>query len=151
MQGFVFSPEVAEARSRGAAIVALESTIIAHGFGYPANLELARELENEVRQYGAVPATIAVVAGVVQVGVDDAVLEKIAREGASFRKAGATDLGVYVARGSNAATTVSATAVCIVAAMVIFRMIWLRSRARPSRLFQLALKLFWICPKPSKR
>ena len=116
MQGFVFSPEVAEARSRGTAIVALESTIIAHGFGYPANLELARELENEVRQYGAVPATIAVVAGVVQVGVDDATLEKIAREGASFRKAGATDLGVYVARGSNAATTVSATAVIAAAA-----------------------------------
>ena len=116
VQGFVFSPEVAEARSRGAAIVALESTIIAHGFGYPANLELARELEQEVRRHGAIPATIAVVAGVVHVGIDDTTLENLARDGGSFRKAGATDLAVHVARGNNAATTVSATAVIAAAA-----------------------------------
>ncbi len=116
VQGFVFSPEVAAARSQGAAIVALESTIIAHGFGYPANLELARELEQEVRRHGAVPATIAVVAGVVHVGIDDATLENLARDGGSFRKAGATDLAVHVARGNNAATTVSATAVIAAAA-----------------------------------
>lgn len=116
VQGFFFSAEVAAARSRGAAIVALESTIIAHGFEYPANLELARDLEREVRQHGAVPATIAVVAGVVHIGIDAAILENLARNGGSFRKAGATDLAVHVARGNNAATTVSATAVIAAAA-----------------------------------
>jgi len=116
VQGFHFSPEVAAARAAGGAIVALESTILAHGFPYPANVELAHELETTVRSHGAVPATIAVVDGVVHVGCDEPTLLALGREGNTFRKAGATDLCVYVARGARAATTVSATAVIAAAA-----------------------------------
>jgi len=102
--------EIGDAIERGAPVVALESTIIAHGLPYPANLEVARALEAAVRAGGAVPATIAVVAGTIRVGLDEALLERVAAEGVRFSKAGATDLAVHVARGSDAATTVSATA-----------------------------------------
>ena len=102
--------DVARALARGAPVVALESTIIAHGLPYPDNLEVARALEAAVRDGGAVPATIAVVAGAIRVGLDDDALGRLAEHGARFVKAGATDLGVHVARGGDAATTVSATA-----------------------------------------
>jgi pseudouridine-5'-phosphate glycosidase len=104
----VLSPEVAAA-VRGP-IVALESTIIAHGLPWPDNLAVARELEDTVRRGGAVPATIAVVDGVARVGLPGDVLEQLARDGARFAKAGATDLAVHLARGTSAATTVSSTA-----------------------------------------
>jgi pseudouridylate synthase len=103
--------EVREAREAGAPLVALESTLVAHGLAWPDNLEVARELEATVRAAGAVPATIAVVDGAVRIGLPAAVLEELARDGARFAKAGATDLAVHLARGSSAATTVSATAV----------------------------------------
>ena len=64
------APEVAETHERGGAIVALESTLIAHGLPRPRNLDVARELEAAVRAEGAVPATIAVVAGRVRIGLD---------------------------------------------------------------------------------
>lgn len=105
------APEVAEARAHGRPIVALESTIIAHGLPWPDNLAIGRALEGAVRDAGAVPATIAVVDGRAHVGLPDAILERLARDGASFAKAGATDLAVHAARGTSAATTVSATAV----------------------------------------
>jgi pseudouridine-5'-phosphate glycosidase len=97
------SEEVKEAR----AVVALESTILAHGLPWPANLEVGRELEAAVRAAGAVPATIAVIDGEPRIGLDDEELERVARGG--FVKAGASDLGVVAARRGNAATTVSAT------------------------------------------
>lgn len=91
--------------------VALESTLVAHGLPWPQNLEVARELEAVVREGGAEPATIAIVDGRVEVGLADSILERLARDGRTFAKAGATDLAVHLARGHCAATTVSATAV----------------------------------------
>jgi pseudouridine-5'-phosphate glycosidase len=90
--------------------VALESTLVAHGLPWPQNLEVARELETTVRDGGAEPATIAVVDGVVRIGLEAAELERLARDGRAFAKAGAADVAVHVARKSCAATTVSATA-----------------------------------------
>jgi len=107
----MFAPEVAEARAAGRPIVALESTIIAHGLPWPDNLAIARELEATVRRAGGVPATIAVVDGRPWIGLAGEVLEHLARDGRRFAKAGATDLAVHLARGSSAATTASATAV----------------------------------------
>jgi pseudouridine-5'-phosphate glycosidase len=104
----VLSPEVAGARRRP--VVALESTLVAHGLPWPQNLAVARELEDTVRAAGAVPATIAVVDGAVRIGLPAEDLEQLARDGARFAKAGATDLAVHLARKTSAATTVSATA-----------------------------------------
>jgi pseudouridylate synthase len=101
------APEVAEAHERGGAIVALESTLIAHGLPQPRNLEVARELEAAVRAEGAVPATIAVVAGQVRIGLDDAALEVVA--GGDVAKCSVRDLGPVMARGGNGATTVAST------------------------------------------
>jgi pseudouridine-5'-phosphate glycosidase len=89
--------------------VALESTLIAHGLPQPDNLRVAREAEAAVRDAGAVPATIAVVAGEVRVGLDDAALEAVAT-GGEVIKAGVRDLAPAVARGVHAATTVASTA-----------------------------------------
>lgn len=112
----MLAAEVADAITRGAPVVALESTIIAHGLPYPENLLVARELEATVRNGGAVPATIAIVRGQVRIGLDDSTLAVMACHGPGFAKAGATDLAIHVARGSDAATTVSATAMLAVRA-----------------------------------
>jgi pseudouridylate synthase len=103
------APEVAEALASGRPVVALESTLIAHGLPRGRNLEVARELERTVRAAGAVPATIAVVGGRACVGLDDDQLERLALGGA-FAKAGVRDLAPVVARGGDAATTVASTA-----------------------------------------
>jgi pseudouridine-5'-phosphate glycosidase len=105
----IVEPEVAEALSAGRGVVALESTLIAHGLPRPANLRIAREVEAAVRDAGAVPATIAVVGGEVRVGLDAAALEAVAL-GESVIKAGVRDLAPAVARGVDAATTVASTA-----------------------------------------
>jgi pseudouridylate synthase len=105
---FRIAPEVAEALRAGGPVVALESTLIAHGLPRGRNLEVARELEGVVRAEGAVPATIAVVAGVACVGLDDAALEEMAL-GGGFTKAGVRDLAPVIARGGSAATTVAST------------------------------------------
>jgi pseudouridine-5'-phosphate glycosidase len=89
-------------------VVALESTLIAHGLPRGRNLEVARELEAIVRAGGAVPATIAVVGGEACVGLDDATLEDLAL-GGDFAKAGVRDLAPVMARGASAATTVAST------------------------------------------
>ncbi|GAA5079097.1 pseudouridine-5'-phosphate glycosidase [Thermocatellispora tengchongensis] len=102
------SQEVAEALAAGAPVVALESTIISHGLPQPRNLEVAIELEDIVREAGAVPATIAVLDGVARVGLDPAGLKRIATEG-GLRKLGQRDLPVAAALGASGATTVSAT------------------------------------------
>jgi pseudouridylate synthase len=99
--------EVRAALDGGRAVVALESTIVAHGLPWPENLEIGRALEAEVRAAGAVPATVAVCAGRVCVGLDGATLERMARGG--FVKAGVADLAPLLARGGDGATTVSAT------------------------------------------
>jgi pseudouridine-5'-phosphate glycosidase len=102
------APEVAEAVAGGRPVVALESTLISHGLPRPRNLDVARELEAEVRATGAVPATIAVVAGEARVGLDEAALDAIAGEGVA--KCGVRDLAVVAARREHGATTVAATA-----------------------------------------
>jgi len=108
------SEEVREALETGRAVVALESTLIAHGLPFPENLETARALEAAVRAAGAVPATIAVIEGVARIGLDAATLERLARPGAGVAKAGAADLAALAVQHRDAATTVSAT--CALAA-----------------------------------
>ncbi len=103
------TPEVADALSGGRPVVALESTVIAHGMPYPANLETARALEGVVRAEGAVPATIAVLDGRIRIGLDDEALERLARGGAGVLKLSRRDLPVALATGVPGATTVAAT------------------------------------------
>ncbi|GHJ03862.1 pseudouridine-5'-phosphate glycosidase [Streptomyces olivaceus] len=105
----VVSEEVRAAVAARRPVVALESTIIAHGLPHPRNLLVARELEDLVRQEGAVPATIAVLDGRPHVGLDERQLERIANED-GIRKLGHRDLPLAVAAGASGATTVSATA-----------------------------------------
>jgi pseudouridine-5'-phosphate glycosidase len=102
------STEVQDALRQAHPVVALESTIITHGMPYPQNLETARLVEEEVRQAGAVPATIAVINGDLRVGLEAQDLETLAQtEGVS--KLSRADLAVCMARGGTGATTVSAT------------------------------------------
>ncbi|WP_344936704.1 pseudouridine-5'-phosphate glycosidase [Sphaerisporangium flaviroseum] len=103
------SEEVAEALASGAPVVALETTIISHGLPQPRNLQVARELEELVREAGAVPATIAVLDGVARVGLDKSMLERVATE-PGLRKLGFRDLPLAAALSASGATTVSATA-----------------------------------------
>jgi len=105
----VFSPEVAAALASNSPIVALESTIISHGLPRPSNLNVAREVEAIVREHGATPATIAILDGVVHVGLTDEQLVAIANRD-DISKASSRDLAVLVASQKSAATTVAATA-----------------------------------------
>ncbi|WP_169949565.1 pseudouridine-5'-phosphate glycosidase [Microbispora sp. H11081] len=102
------SDEVAEALAAGRPVVALESTIISHGLPQPRNLQVALELEEIVRQAGAVPATVAVLDGVPRVGLDKDGLDRIATE-PGLRKLGFRDLAPAAALGLSGATTVSGT------------------------------------------
>ena len=106
---YVTSPEVAEAMKNGKPIVALESTIISHGLPRPSNLTVAREVEEIVRSRGAVPATIAVLDGIVHIGLTDDQLVDIANRD-DIAKASSRDLAIIAASGKSAATTVAATA-----------------------------------------
>ncbi|AXG77280.1 pseudouridine-5'-phosphate glycosidase [Streptomyces paludis] len=103
------SPEVREALAAGRPVVALESTIIAHGLPRPRNLAVAEELEALVRAGGAVPATVAVLDGRPRVGLVKDELERVAEDD-SVRKLGHRDLAPALASGACGATTVSATA-----------------------------------------
>lgn len=103
-----YSPEVARARAASQPLVALESTIISHGLPRPDNLRIAREIEDVVRQAGAVPATIAMLAGEVHIGLSDEALIEIA-EREDVSKASARDLAIFAAADAYAATTVAAT------------------------------------------
>ncbi len=102
------APEVRAALKDRRAIVALESTIIAHGMPYPSNLEIAQALESIVRARGAVPATIALLDGRLRVGLGEADLHRLASNSA-IAKASTRDLPVLIARGADGATTVAAT------------------------------------------
>ncbi|QEV17524.1 pseudouridine-5'-phosphate glycosidase [Streptomyces alboniger] len=105
----VVSDEVEAAVAQRRPVVALESTIIAHGLPRPRNLRVAKELEAVVRDEGAVPATIAVLDGRPHVGLDEEQLERVAHDD-GIRKLGHRDLPLAVAAGASGATTVSATA-----------------------------------------
>jgi pseudouridylate synthase len=100
---------VQEALDEGKPVVALESTIIAHGLPFPDNLNLARNVERLVTMNGATPATIAVIGGELCVGLDDDVLERFAKEGPKIPKLTTRDLPIVVAQKLSGATTVSAT------------------------------------------
>ncbi len=102
------APEIAETLAQGGAVVALESTIIAHGMPYPGNLVTARALERMVRTEGALPATIAVLDGRLKVGLDDAALERLAQS-PDMAKASVRDLPLLIAQRRDGATTVAAT------------------------------------------
>ena len=104
-----FSAEVAAAQAAGQPIVALESTIISHGLPRPKNLEVALEVEAIVRSAGAVPATIALIDGIVHVGLESNGLDRIANDD-SVVKASTRDLAIITATKKSAATTVAATA-----------------------------------------
>ncbi|MEQ1951393.1 pseudouridine-5'-phosphate glycosidase [Mesorhizobium sp. CN2-181] len=100
--------DVAAALAAGDAVVALESTIITHGMPYPANLETARAVEQVVRDNDATPATIALIDGVIHVGLTDAQLEALA-QAKDVVKASGRDLAAVMVRKGSAGTTVSAT------------------------------------------
>ena len=102
-------PEVADALAGGRAVVALESTIISHGLPRPDNHRIARQIEQAVRDAGAVPATIAVVHGQPRIGLDDEALQAIAGSD-EVAKVSVRDLATVTARGGLGATTVAATA-----------------------------------------
>ena len=104
-----YSAEVAAAVAASRPIVALESTIISHGLPRPSNLAVAIECERIIRDHGAVPATIALLDGVIHVGLEDMELEEIANRD-DISKASIRDLAIIVAQGKSAATTVAATA-----------------------------------------
>jgi pseudouridine-5'-phosphate glycosidase len=104
----VVNPEVESAISSSKAIVALESTVIAHGLPRPTNLEVARRLQQIVREAGAVPATIAILEGKLRVGLDDNEIGFLAENG-DIKKVSIRDLPIAVAQKWNGASTVAST------------------------------------------
>lgn len=107
------SPEVATALSQSRPVVALESTIITHGMPWPQNLEMARSVEDQVRAAGATPATIAIMAGRIHVGLAPAQLADLAATPAGqAMKLSRADLAACLALGRTGATTVAATMIC---------------------------------------
>lgn len=105
------SKEVKEAMEEGKPVVALESTIISHGMPYPENIETAKTLENIIRGHGAIPATIAIINGRIKIGLSEEELEFMGTS-REILKASRRDLPAVLAKGLNAATTVSATMIC---------------------------------------
>jgi pseudouridine-5'-phosphate glycosidase len=108
MRPFVCSPEVQAALEAGKPVVALESTIISHGLPRPQNLSAAKEFEEILRTSGVTPATIAILDGVPQIGLDAVGVERIANE--DLTKASVRDIPILAARKESGATTVAATA-----------------------------------------
>src|SRR5579883_2835254 len=105
--GLVVADEAAAALQARRPVVALESTLIAHGLPWPANLETARQAEAAVRAEGAVPATVAVWEGRPVIGLDAGQLERLARQ-TDVRKASSRDLAAAIVQKAFAATTVAA-------------------------------------------
>lgn len=105
----VLSPEVADALDGGRPVVALESTLLAHGLPRPENRRAADQVEDAVRAGGAVPATIAVLDGVPHVGLTAAEVDRVCAD-PELAKLGVRDLPIAVAQGRSGATTVSSTA-----------------------------------------
>jgi pseudouridine-5'-phosphate glycosidase len=107
----LFSPEVAAARHAGLPIVALESTIISHGMPYPQNVQTARQVEQIIRDAGAVPATIAIMDGKICIGLSDAQLETLGTAPHAI-KVSRRDLAYVLSQRLLGATTVAATMIC---------------------------------------
>ncbi|MCW5651535.1 MAG: pseudouridine-5'-phosphate glycosidase [Ramlibacter sp.] len=106
-----FSAPVAAARARGRPLVALESTIIAHGMPYPENVRTALEVQGLIRDLGAEPATVAVMDGRIRIGLSDDELEFLGRPG-EVAKVSRRDLPAVLASGGLGATTVAGTMIC---------------------------------------
>lgn len=106
-----YSEEVKEAKRKGMAIVALESTIISHGMPYPQNVKTAREVEDIIRSKGAVPATIAILNGRIKIGLSQEELEYLG-QATDVIKASRRDIPYILATGKDGATTVAATMIC---------------------------------------
>ena len=104
----IFSVEVTEARRNGVPVVALESTIVTHGMPYPDNVDTARLVEDDIRKEGACPATIAVIAGQLHVGLSSAEIEQLA-QAQDVAKLSRADLAVALSAGWTGSTTVAAT------------------------------------------
>nr|WP_304504528.1 pseudouridine-5'-phosphate glycosidase [Bdellovibrio sp. KM01] len=101
--------EVAEALKSGKPVVALESTIISHGMPYPQNYEMALAVEEQVRSHGAVPATIAIIDGVLRAGLSKSEIESFAKKGMQITKVSRRDIPMIVAAKKDGATTVAST------------------------------------------
>ena len=112
-------PEVAEALAENRPVVALESTIISHGMPWPDNFDMARQVEQIIRDAGAVPATIAILDGRLKAGLSEAEIETLAKAGQDVAKCSRRDLPFVVSQGKHGATTVAAT--MIIAAMAGIR------------------------------
>ena len=112
-----YGEHVSRARRDGRPVVALESTIISHGLPHPDNLRVAREIEQTVRDNGAVPATIGMIGGELIVGLEDDQIERLARAD-EVAKLSLRDLAVAAARREDGATTVAATSAVAVAAEI---------------------------------
>jgi pseudouridine-5'-phosphate glycosidase len=110
------APEVAEAVAAGRPVVALETTLVTHGFPRSEGLERAGALEGEVRRQGAVPATIGVLEGALRVGLSRGELERLAAE--DVAKLGPANLGARIASGRPGSTTVGATLIAAAAAWI---------------------------------
>ena len=106
-----FSPPVAAARTAGRPVVALESTIIAHGMPWPENVRTAREVEALVRDLGAEPATIALIGGRIRIGLSDDELEMLGSSD-QVHKVSRRELPAVLASGGLGATTVAGTMIC---------------------------------------
>lgn len=107
----ILSSEVKSALAAGQPVVALESTLISHGLPYPKNLDLALQIETEIRANGCIPATIAVLNGQIQVGLTRDQIEYLAT-GKNIYKLNASDISMCVAKGQSGATTVAGTMFC---------------------------------------
>jgi len=105
----IIHDEVAVALKENKAVVALESTVIAHGLPYPDNLAIAKELDHAVRREGAIPAMIALMDGFIRVGLNNLALEQLADPRAMAKKVSRRDLAYTLGSKSLGATTVSAT------------------------------------------
>ena len=108
MISIIYSAKVAKARAANAPLVALESTIITHGMPYPQNVETARLVEQDVRDAGATPATIAVIDGTLHVGLEADQLEALGQAN-NVAKLSRADIAACIATGGTGATTVAAT------------------------------------------
>lgn len=104
-------PDVKEALASNKPVIALESTIISHGMPYPQNVEMAKKVEDIVREGGAVPATIAIMDGKIKVGLDEASLEKLGNS-KGVAKVSRRDLAEIIATKRIGATTVASTMIC---------------------------------------
>ena len=114
-QYLVVSEEVKEALANNKPVVALESTIISHGMPYPQNVETAMNVEQVVRDNGAIPATVAIINGQLKVGLSTEEIEHLGKKGLDVIKCSRRDLPIVVAKGLDGATTVATT--MIIAAM----------------------------------